>query len=159
MKKLFFAAILSVVLLNSGVVNGAIGDTTQLKSKPIYGKEAKVISFILDNNHYRKINLNDSLSSVILDDYIKGFDNNKTHFTASDLKEFEKYRTKIDDLIHTENVELAYSIYHVFRKRFDERMNYILNNLISQKFDYTSEEFYETDRDKEPWCKDENELK
>ena len=156
MKKLFFAAIVSV--LNSGIVNGAIGDTTQLRSKPIYGKEAKVISFILDNNHYRKIVLNDSLSSVILDDYIKGFDNNKTHFTALDLKEFEKYRTKIDDLIRTENVELAYSIYHVFRKRFDERMNYILNNLISQKFDYTSEEYYETDRDKESWCKDENEL-
>src|SRR3990170_4214125 len=158
MKKLFFATILSVVLLNSGIVNGAIGDTTQLKSKPIYGKEAKVISFILDNNHYRKINLNDSLSSVILDDYINGLDNNKTHFTAVDIKEFEKYRTKIDDLIHAENVDLAYSIYHVFRKRFDERMNYILSNLISQKFDYTSEEYYETDRDKESWCKDENEL-
>jgi carboxyl-terminal processing protease len=158
MKKLFFAAALSVVLLHSGIVQGAIADTTQLKSKPVYGKEAKVISFILDNNHYRKIVLNDSLSSVILNDYIKGLDNNKTYFSESDLKEFEKYRTKIDDLIHAENVDLAYSIYHVFRKRFDERMNYVLTKLISQDFSYSEEEYYETDRDKEPWCKNETEL-
>ena len=158
MKKIFFAGILGVAILTSEMALGAVADTTQLKSKPVYGKEAKVITYILDNNHYRKITLNDSLSSVILDDYIKSLDPNKSHFTSSDLQGFEKYRDKIDDLIRSENVEIAYSIYAVYRKRFDERMNYILNNLVKQTFDYNVEEYYETDRDKEPWCKNENEL-
>lgn len=158
MKKLFFAGIASVVLLMSQSAVGAVADTTQLKSKPIYGKEAKVITYILDNNHYRKITLGDSLSSVILDEYVKSLDNNKTYFTSEDLKGLEKYRDKMDDLIRSENVDAAYAIYNLFRKRFDERMNYVMTNLITEKFDYNVEETYETDRDKEPWCKNSAEL-
>ena len=158
MKKLFFAGFSAVVLLTAQLALGAVADTTQLRSKPVYGKEAKVITYILDNNHYRKIHLNDSLSSVILDEYIQGLDNNKTHFTSSDLQMFEKYRDKMDDLIRSENVEVAYLIYNAFRKRFDERMNYILTQLITQNFDYNIDEYYESDRDKEPWCKNEAEL-
>jgi carboxyl-terminal processing protease len=158
MKKLFFAGIYSVVLFVSQVALGAVADTTQLKAKPVYGKEAKVVTYILDNNHYRKITLGDSLSSVILDEYIKSLDNNKTYFTTEDIKGFEKYRDKMDDMIRSENVEAAYAIYNLFRKRFDERMKYVMTNLIAQKFDYNVDETYETDRDKEPWCKSDAEL-
>lgn len=158
MKKLFFAGICVMVFMTSQLALGAIADTTILRSKPVYGKEAKVITYILDNNHYRKINLNDSLSSVILDEYVKSLDNNKSYFTTADLQAFEKYRDKMDDLIRNENIEVAYLVYNAFKKRFDERMNYVMNNLISEKFDYNVEEYYETDRDKEPWCKNEAEL-
>ena len=158
MKKLFFAGVCALVLLTSQFAQAAVADTTLLRSKPLYGKEAKVITFILDNNHYRKINLGDSLSSVILDSFIKNLDNNKTYFTTADLQQFEKYRTKLDDLIRAENVEVAYLIYNTFRRRFDERMNFLTTQLIPQKFDYSVEEFYETDRDKEPWCKTDAEL-
>ncbi len=158
MKKLFFAGFSVVALLTCQLTFGAVADTTTLRSKPVYGKEAKVITYILDNNHYRKIKLNDSLSSVILDEYIKSLDNNKTYFTTTDLQQFEKYRTKMDDLIRAENVEVAYLIYNAFRKRFDERMNYIMTQLVNQQFDYSAEEYYETDRDKEPWCKSDAEL-
>lgn len=158
MKRLFFAGVSIAALLSCQLAFGALADTTTLKSKPVYGKEAKVITYILDNNHYRKIKLNDSLSSVILDEFIKGLDNNKTYFTAADLKQFEKYRDKVDDLIKAENVEVAYLIYNTFRRKFDERMNYIMTQLINQQFDYSAEEYYETDRDKEPWCKTEAEL-
>ena len=133
-------------------------DTLELKSKPIYGKEAKVISYVLDNNHYRKLRLNDSLSSAILDRYVKELDNNKSYFIASDLKDFEKYRFKIDDLTRNENIEPAYEIYNVFRKRYKERMEYVLRNLIDQEFDYSVDEYYETDRDKEPWANSVSEL-
>jgi carboxyl-terminal processing protease len=156
MKKLIFAGILSFSLLTA--VWGSPSDTTQLKPKPVYGKEAKVIAYILDNNHYRKIALNDSLSSIILDEYIKNLDNNRTYFTAGDLASFEKYRTKIDDLTRAENVDVAYEIYGIFRKRFNERMDYVMNTLIKEKFDYTVDEYYETDRDKEAWCKNDAEL-
>lgn len=133
-------------------------DTTRLKAKPVYGKEAKIVSFILDNNHYRKIGLNDSLSSVILDEYIAALDNNKTYLTAGDIAGFEKFRYQIDDLTKSENVDPAYEIYSVFKKRFDERMHYVLNKLVSETFDYTKDEYYDTDRSKKLWPKDEAEL-
>jgi len=147
---------MSLCLLSFGSVWAtAPADTTSLKSKAVYGKEAKVIAYILDNNHYRKVLLNDSLSTSILSEYIKSLDNNKTYFTQADLNAFDKYKFKIDDLTREENVEPAYEIYGVFRKRFDQRMNYVLTNLVKQKFDYVADEYYETDRDKEPWSKDE----
>ncbi|HZB13854.1 MAG TPA: carboxy terminal-processing peptidase [Chryseolinea sp.] len=157
MKKLFFAG-LGLILLTSQIALASISDTTLLRSKPVYGREAKVITYILDNNHYRKITLGDSLSAVILHEYIKGLDNNKTYFTTADLQTFEKYGDKLDDLIRAENVEVAYLIYNAFRRRFDERMNYIMTQLITQKFDYNVDEYYESDRDKESWCKSDAEL-
>ncbi len=152
---LIFVAALNVFNTQASIP----GDTTrQLKPKPVYGKEAKVVSYILDNNHYRKISLNDSLSSIILDQYLESLDNSKTYFTTRDIAGFEKYRYQIDDLTKSENIDPAFEIYNVFKKRFDERMSYVLTKLVFENFDYTKDEFYETDRDKEPWCKNEAEL-
>ena len=78
MKKLILAGVVTMGLVTSGWANTGIADTVRLKPNPVYGKEAKVIAYLLDNNHYRKITLNDSLSSVILDKYIRNLDNNKT---------------------------------------------------------------------------------
>jgi carboxyl-terminal processing protease len=144
---------LIVLLTALSIANGNnLRDTLELKSKPVYGKEAKVISYVLDNNHYRKLKLDDSLSSAILDRYIKELDNNKSYFISSDLKKFEKYRFTIDDLTRIENVEPAYEIYNVFRSRYKERMEFVMSNLINQEFDYSIDEYYETDRDKEVWA-------
>jgi carboxyl-terminal processing protease len=156
MKRLFFMLLAGIISMHANATSPA--DSTQLKPKAVYGKEAKVIAYILDNNHYRKIQLNDSLSSVILDQYIKTLDLNKTYFTSSDLKEFEKYRYQIDDLTRAESVEPAYAIFSLFKKRFDARMNQILTKQIYEKIDYTVDEYYETDRDKESWAKNDAEL-
>lgn len=156
MKRILYLMVFGLLAWNTYASIPA--DTTDLKAKPVYGKEAKIISFILDNNHYRKINLDDSLSSVILDEYIEALDNNKTYFTRADVASFDKYRYKIDDYTKSENVDPAYEIYSVFKKRFDERMDYVLNKLITEHFDYTRDEYYETDRSKEPWPANAKEL-
>src|SRR5690348_8788241 len=117
MKRIFAAGIFSVGIFLSYFLHGAIvNDTTSLKPKEVYGKEARVVAYLLDNNHYRKIHLGDSLSSVILDQFVKSLDNNKTYFSADDLAGFEKYRYKIDDLTRQEDVTPAYEIYGVFKK-------------------------------------------
>jgi carboxyl-terminal processing protease len=156
MKKI--VTVVALVGFCAGLVFGAPKDTLELKSKPIFGKEARVISYILDNNHYRKIKLNDSLSAAILERYIKELDNSKTYFLASDVKSFEKYKYVIDDLTRNENVNPAFEIYAVFSKRYQERMDYVMNYLIKQNFDYTVDEYYETDRDKENWATSKQEL-
>jgi carboxyl-terminal processing protease len=155
MKRILYLFI-GLIAWNTYAANPA--DTTQLKAKPVYGKEAKIISFILDNNHYRKIALDDSLSSVILDEYIAALDNNKTYFTEKDIAGFEKYRSRIDDLTKSENVDPAYDIYNHFKIRFDQRMDYVLNHLVAGQFDFTKDEYYETDRSKEAWPENEAEL-
>jgi len=155
MKKhiLLFSCLLSIT-----AVFGQQKDTTELRPKPVYGKEALVVSYILDNNHYRKIKLNDSLSSKILDAYIGDLDNNRSYFLASDIASFEKYRTIIDDLTKKEDVSPAYTIYTVFSKRAKERLDYVLKDLVNRDFDFSTDEYYETDREKEPWAKTPEEM-
>lgn len=133
-------------------------DTLELKAKPVYGREARAITELLSGNHYRKIKLNDSLSSAILDRYIQELDNNRTYFLESDIKGFEKYRNSIDDLTRMENVSPAFEIYSIFRRRYIERMDYVLNTLLNVEHNYAVNEFYETNREKEPWAKSTKEL-
>ncbi|HEX5172146.1 MAG TPA: carboxy terminal-processing peptidase [Cyclobacteriaceae bacterium] len=137
---------------------GLVSDTTALKPKPLYGKEANLTVEILNNNHYSKIRLDDSLSSSILDEYLVTLDNNRTYFMSGDIAGFEKYRFKLDDLTKDQDVSPAYDIYAVFKQRFNERMDYVFNNLINKDFDYSLDEYYETDRAKEPWAKSTDEL-
>src|SRR6187551_212789 len=135
MKRTTFILVFLISFVSGGYA--ALLDSLELKPKPVYGKEERVVSYILDNNHYRKIKLNDSLSAVILDQYIKELDNSKTYFLASDVKSFERYKYSLDDLIRNENVVPAYDIYSVFTKRWKERMDYVMNTLIKQEFDYS----------------------
>lgn len=133
-------------------------DTTVLKPKPFYGREAKVITYLLDHYHYRKLSLNDSLSEAILKQYIRELDNNRSYFLAADIASFNQYKDIIDDLTRQENVSIAYDIYSVFIKRYRERMEYVLTKLVYQSFDYTVDETYEADRENKPWAASVDEL-
>lgn len=135
-----------------------VSKDTVIAAKPVFGKEAKLIAEILNANHYRKIKLGDSLSSAILDRFVSELDNNKSYFLDSDIKSFEKYRLVIDDLTKGENVSPAFDIYRVFKKRYTERMTVVLDKLVGANFDYSANEFYETNREKEPWAKSTEEL-
>ncbi len=133
-------------------------DTTQLRAKPIFGKEARVISYLLDNNHYRKIRFNDSLSSVVFDAFFKELDNSKIYFLASDIQSFDRYRLKLDDLTRTENVTPAFEIFKVFQEYYRSRLKDVIANLAGQNFEYTADEYYETNRDKAVWANSNDEL-
>jgi carboxyl-terminal processing protease len=138
--------------------NVSPADSTEVSPKSYYGEEAKLITQILDTYHYKRIKLNDSLSSVILDSYVDVLDNNHSYFLASDIKEFEKYRYEIDDMLESGNVAFAYDIYNLFSERFKERIDYVNNELLSSPFDYTIDESYNMDRSKEKFAESTEEL-
>lgn len=133
-------------------------DTTQLKPNAVFGREAKVVTYLLEKNHYRKMVFGDSISSKVFDNYFKELDNSKAYFLASDIKSFEKYRTQLDDMTKAENVNPAFEIYRVFQVRYRDRLNDVINNLVGKNFDYSVDEYYETDRDKMTWAKSNEEL-
>ncbi|MBX7127218.1 MAG: carboxy terminal-processing peptidase [Cyclobacteriaceae bacterium] len=157
MKRLLAGGVM--VLALGSVTFGQSGkDSLELRPKAIYGKEAHVVISLLDGFHYRKLAFNDSLSSAVLDAFLKELDDNRTYFLASDIQGFEKYRRSIDDLIRKEDVSFAYDIYKQFLVRYKERMDYVLNHLVDSDFDYTVDEYYESDREKMPWATTRQEL-
>jgi len=156
--RLRLLGVLATLFVSTGVLFGSISDSTKLSPKPHYNAEAKLVAQILNTYHFKKINLNDSISSVILDEYILTLDNNKSYFIKSDIEQFDKYRNYLDDLTKIGDVTPAYEIYELFRKRFQERIDYIKEVLIPMEFDYTLDETYDTDRTDDQWVNSQAEL-
>jgi carboxyl-terminal processing protease len=147
-----------ILLLWVGQALAAPVDTARLQPRPVFGKEARIVTLLLDRHHYRKIKFNDSLSAVVLNNYFSELDPSRVYFLESDIRKFDNLKDKLDDLSRTENVTPAFSIYAVFQERYRTRLNYVLNTLIGQEFDYTVDESYESDRDNLPWPKSTDEL-
>jgi len=122
-------------------------------------KAEELSTRILSNYHYRKTKLNDSLSSAIFDKYIDGIDHGRLYFLASDMTEFEKYRYSFDDFLQKRELDVPFNMYNLFRKRYQERSEYIQTLLKTPKpFDYTVDESLNTDREKVAWAKSNDEL-
>ncbi|UFH55956.1 carboxy terminal-processing peptidase [Spirosoma sp. KNUC1025] len=115
-------------------------------------KVETLVAKLLTTYHYRKVRLNDSLSSVVWDNYLKEVDGNKTYLLASDVASFEKYRYQIDDALINGDLTAAYDLYNVFRQRYKERSEFIKQQLTTP-FTFTADESFNTDREKSPWPK------
>ncbi len=110
----------------------------------------KEVVGLIENFNYKKIKINDSISSIILDSYIKSLDPSKVYFLASDIAEFEQYRSTLDDAFRQGDLSGPFYIFNVYLKRYNERINYSLSQ-INQNFDFTKDEIYTYDRESMPW--------
>ncbi len=122
-----------------------------------YVRINQVITQLLSSYHYRKQNLNDSLSSAIFDQLLNNLDHNKLYFLADDIKSFEKYRFEIDDYLKTGKLDAPFEMFNLFKNRMNERMVYIHNRL-KEEFDFNAEETIVLDRTEEPWAVSNSEL-
>jgi carboxyl-terminal processing protease len=107
--------------------------------------------------HYKKIQMNDSLSQEIFDRYVKQLDYNRNVFLADDIKGFEKYALDFDSVIARGKLDIAYDMYNLNLQRRLERYQYALT-LLDVAFDFTKKESYFFDREDAPWAKSSAEL-
>ncbi|PWK29430.1 carboxyl-terminal processing protease [Arcicella aurantiaca] len=120
-------------------------------------KVENLVTEILGQYHYRRVPLNDSLSSKILDNYVKELDFNKMNFTAQDVESFDKFRYELDDQLKEGNLTAAYQIYNVYRKRAKERFAFV-TSLLNKPMDFKVDETYTPDREKASWAKSSTDL-
>jgi carboxyl-terminal processing protease len=111
---------------------------------------ARRVADIIAHEHYRRAPLDDHLSSLILDRYLDAIDGGRSYFYASDIAEFERYRYELDDAIKSGDVEPAFVIFRRYQQRSRERMAYAIE-LLNMKPDFDVDEWFNFDREKEPW--------
>jgi carboxyl-terminal processing protease len=109
----------------------------------------QVVSLI-ENYNYKKQKINDSISSIVLDRYIKALDPSRYYFLASDIKGFEKFRNTLDDDFKNGDLSAPFYIFNVYLKRYNERIDYSISQ-IKSKFDFNQNDTYTYDREKMPW--------
>jgi len=134
---------------------------------------SKRITARFTRSHYKKIQINDELSSDIYDKFIKQLDYSRHVFLAQDIKSFEAHRLAFDNVIAGGDLNVAYDIFNLNLKRRLERYEYALSLLDSKPtndktsdtetksespFDFSTDEVYSYDRENASWPVDKKEL-
>jgi carboxyl-terminal processing protease len=132
----------------------------ELKPGPDDAKIAAVAASVLSRAHYTRQPFDDSVSSKMLDLYLKMLDPQHIHFLQTDLEKFEPYRTRLDDLtMRRGDTWPAYEIFTTFLDRLEERTAYAEELLKTEKFDFSKDERVLANRKDQPAPKDLDEAK
>jgi carboxyl-terminal processing protease len=165
MKKFSFVLLLIVALISCKAqsLEKLIAKNSDIDSAKVilpdveHSQDNRLITQLISRYHYKKFDLNDSLSSIIFDNYLKMLDNNKVYFLKSDLDEFETFRNKFDDFLLTGTLEAGYSIFNRYKQRLAERIEYVDKELKTE-FDYSIDESFTPNRKDAEWAASSEEL-
>ena len=113
---------------------------------------AQVVSEVMKQCHFDQRNIDDELSSRVLDAYIKYWDSNRYVFLEKDIQEFEKYRNSLDDFIPQGKVKIAFVIFNRYMERIQEQIQHI-KKILNEPFDFSKKEYINLDRKNAPWSK------
>ena len=116
-------------------------------------EQSKLIYQLLTKYHYKKIEVNDSLSEKILDKYISSLDPNREYFFSSDINYFNQYKNQMDDYVVSGYLEPAYEIFTVYHQRVKDRISYVFK-LLEKEPDFSIEESLLFDRKELDWFPD-----
>ncbi|WP_429547553.1 carboxy terminal-processing peptidase [Pseudomonas frederiksbergensis] len=115
---------------------------------------------LLKRHHYSKPPLDDARSAIIYDSYIKLLDPSRSYFMASDIAEFDKWKTQFDDFLKSGDLNAGFTIYKRYLDRVKSRLDFALAELNKgvDKIDFTAKETLLVDRKDAPWLKTTAEL-
>ena len=123
---------------------------------PYQSKVDKLVNAIISRYHYKKVDLNDSLSAEIYKKYINTLDFSHSYFLSSDIDKFNAFKTDLDDMIKDGDIDPAFEIFNTFKERMHQRLDYA-GSLLKKEFDYTKNDSLEINREDDPWPKTEKE--
>lgn len=165
-KVIYFSLIPSVILIAWGFstihpygknLSFTQTDTTEIRPEEIHRKKSLLLAELIGNYHYNQHKVDDSISSATFRLYLDALDGSKLYFLQSDIQKFEKYRFQFDDLLKSGNVEPAYDIFNVYKQKMLNRIDKTLQ-LLDKEFEFKSDEYLETDREKVKWVVNESQL-
>jgi carboxyl-terminal processing protease len=154
--KLLMTGLMSGLLLSAAVAaKPSLVAVEDLASDESQRQTALIISQVMQKFHYRKPRIDDAMSSEVFDRYLDSLDANRSFFSARDIARFEGYRNEIDDALRTGKLDMAYIIFRRFRELVEQRVDYALELLKADRFDFEIDEVYQFDRSDAEWLPDE----
>jgi len=152
-------SIFTILLLAVTAAFASVNSDSALEIEPQmeHRYASNIATRFLTNYHYKRTRLDDELSSDIFDHYLELLDPSKIYFLSGDIETFERYRAGLDDALRHSDLAPAYDIFNVYVTRVQQRVDFARDR-VKKPFDFTVDEFYQYDREEEPWVSTSQEL-
>ena len=85
--------------------------------------------------------------------YLNRLDPGHYYFLEEDIREFQKYETRLDDMLRRGNIEFALDVFSRFKTRLQQRLQQ-LEGFLKQEFDFSKDGKWKINRRDEPYPKD-----
>jgi carboxyl-terminal processing protease len=118
----------------------------------------RLIAQALNYYHYSPQTLDDDFSVKVYNQYFKNLDFTKRFFTKADLKEFEDFKTKIDDEIKSGNTQFYTKVSEKYFENVTKIQGYY-TEILSKPMEFNTNDTYQTDPDKTDFVEDDAALK
>ncbi|PZQ90105.1 MAG: tail-specific protease, partial [Flavobacterium johnsoniae] len=118
----------------------------------------ELLTFVIERGHYDPAKIDDTFSKGVYKDYLEAIDPSKRFFLQSDIDEFSKYETKLDDQILARDLTFFDLTYNRLLQRIEESKKYY-KDILDKPFDYKKDETFNTDYAEHSYAKNSNELR
>jgi carboxyl-terminal processing protease len=114
----------------------------------------------LEEKHYVDRRYNDAMSAEHLETYLERLDPSHLYFTASDVAEFGRYSTRLDDLGRQGELSPAFEIFERYELRASVRLQQVISNMddIVADLDFDKDEYIDSDPTDRNWAANNTEL-
>ncbi len=151
LKKVFFALfVVAVVACGSKPRVNLDGEEGALKPTAQHAVIAKDVVGLFESVSYKKVPLDDSISSIVFTNLIEAIDGGKNYLMQSDIDGFEQYRNALAKDFRDGDLSAAYHIFNVYMERYINRLEYALTQ-VDVPHDFSKDEVYVYNREKESW--------
>jgi len=141
---------LSVLLGSAAVADERKVSLDLLIPTPEHRQATAGILQLMQRYHYSRVAVDNELSEQIFDRYLESLDPQKSFLLASDVEEFDQFRSKFDDAIRNARLNPVFDIFKRFRARVEERALFA-TELLQSEFDFTIDESYAFNREEAQW--------
>lgn len=118
----------------------------------------QLITYVLEEGHYSPKEINDQFSENVFKAYLDQLDPFKRYFYASDIKEFEAYKHKIDDQLKNQDLTFFNLTHNRLLQRIEESQA-MYREVLSKPFDYTIDEEINTEYKKLAYVNSKKEMR
>ena len=148
MKKLIFLIFSGFCLSSAFQPVEATNSKNRLTGSVVKGIVERFVAI-----HYSQKPLDDTISKEIFKLYLNRLDPGHYYFLEKDIQEFQRYETRLDDMLRRGNIEFALDVFSRFKTRLQQRLQQ-LEGFLQQEFDFSKDGEWRIKRSEEPYPKD-----
>jgi len=134
----------------------AFGQMAQLAPDDNAAHITRTLVNMMPQAHMNHEPLSEAIARRTLDNFLRALDFDRSLFLASDIQEFRRRSSNLQEELRVGNLDIAFHIFALFRERAANRVAFV-NQILEEDFDLDKEMEFVWRRKDAPWAADEAE--